>query len=78
MGITFTPVFDRKNLGRKSQLYSIHIRVTINRVSKYLKTKIKIKKEYWSGKPGKWIKESHPNNFEFNSELLENPVKETM
>lgn len=70
MGLTFKPVFNRKGSRNKSGKYSIHIRVTINRRSHYIKTDLpKIKKEYWSGKENKWIKESHPNNHEMNGLL---------
>ena len=68
MGLSFIPVFNRKGLKNKSGLYSIHIRVTINRESRYLNPKLpKIKKEFWNGKQNKWVKETHPGSFEINS-----------
>lgn len=54
----------RKNL---SGIYSINIRVTLNRVSKYLKLPCRVEDKHWSGKESKWIKESSPLAFELNS-----------
>ncbi len=70
MGVTFAPVFNRKNIKSKSGLYSIHIRVTIDRESEYINPKLpKIDPKFWAGKQNKWVKESHPNSFEINSLL---------
>lgn len=68
MGISIKPVFNRLNLINKSGKYSIHYRITIDRKTKYFNPRFpKVEKEYWSGKPNKWIKETHPLNFEMNS-----------
>ncbi len=76
MGVTFTPVFNRKGAKSKSGLYSIHIRVTIDRITDYINPKLpKIEKKYWSGKQNKWIKESHLSSFEINS-LLQRKISD--
>lgn len=76
MGVTFTPVFNRKSVKTKSGLYSIHIRVTIDRESDYINPKLpKIDPKFWAGKQNKWVKESHPNSFEINS-LLQRKLSE--
>jgi len=76
LGVTFTPVFNRIGTKNKSGYYSIHLRVTIDRKSNYINPKLpKIKKEFWSGKQNKWVKESHPGSFEMNS-LLQRQITE--
>ncbi len=76
MGITFKPVFNRLKIKNKSGLYSIHIRVTIDRKAEYINPKLpKIQEKYWSGKQNKWVKESHPNSYEVNS-LLQRKLAE--
>lgn len=76
MGVTFTPVFNRTGQANKSGMYSIHIRVIIDRRTKYINPKLpKVEKKYWSGKQNKWVKESHPSSFEINS-LLQRKLSE--
>ena len=76
MGVTFTPVFNRLGQKNKSGLSSIHLRVTIDRKSNYINTKLpKVKREAWSGKQNKWVKESHSGSFEINS-LLQRKMSE--
>ncbi|UXX79776.1 site-specific integrase [Reichenbachiella carrageenanivorans] len=70
MGVTFQPVFNRKKTKNKSGLYSIHVRVTIDRKTEYINPDLpKISSQYWSGRQNKWVKESHPNSYEINSLL---------
>jgi len=66
MGHSVTPVINRNNIKNKSGLYSIDIRVIVNRKPKYFSTDQKLALKYWSGKTDKWVKESHPHNFELN------------
>lgn len=76
MGVTFKPVFNRLSSKNKSGLYSIHIRITIDRKTDYINPKLpKISLEAWSGKQNKWVKESHPSSFEINS-LLQRKLSE--
>jgi integrase len=76
MGVTFKPVFNRKSITNKSGFYSISLRVTIDRKSKYINPDLpKIEKKYWAGKSNKWVKESHPSSFEINS-LLQRKISE--
>jgi site-specific recombinase XerD len=70
MAVSYKPVFNRNNQNNKNGLYSIHIRVTIDRKSNYLNPGLKkIGKEFWAGKQNKWVKESHPLSFDINSLL---------
>ncbi|MEO9968132.1 MAG: site-specific integrase [Reichenbachiella sp.] len=70
VGVTFQPVFNRKKTKNKSGLYSIHVRVTIDRKTEYINPDLpKIETNYWSGRQNKWVKESHPNSYEINSLL---------
>ena len=72
MGATFTPVFNRTNAKNKSGYYSIHIRVTLDRQTKYLNPDLpKLKPEHWLTKPkaNKWVKDTHPQHFEINRAL---------
>ncbi|MEQ9286951.1 MAG: site-specific integrase [Cyclobacteriaceae bacterium] len=66
MGHSVTPVINRNNIKTKSGLYSIDIRVIVNRKPKYFPIDQKVALKFWSGKPDKWIRESHPHNFELN------------
>lgn len=76
MGVTFTPAFNRKGLTNKSGLYSINLRVTIDRKTSYINPKLlKVQKQFWPGKQNKWVKESHPNSYEINS-LLQRKISE--
>ena len=72
MGATFTPVFNRTNAKNKSGLYSIHIRVTLDRETKYFNPDLpKLKPEFWLAKPkaNRWVKDTHPQHFEINKAL---------
>lgn len=72
MGVTFKPVFNHAYRTHKKELYPIHIRVTVDRLTKYLNPKIpKIRKEDWLGKENKWVKDTHPNHYDFNKRLQE-------
>ncbi|MBU2914548.1 site-specific integrase [Reichenbachiella agariperforans] len=76
MGITIAPVFNRKLLKNKSGLFTISIRVTIDRRTEYFNPKLpKIEAKYWGGKQNKWVKESHPSSYEINS-LLQRKLAE--
>jgi site-specific recombinase XerD len=71
MGVSVKPVFNRTNRKNETGLYSIHIRLTINKKSAYYNSELpRIQKKYWSGKENKWIKESHPLSYEFNQQLI--------
>ncbi len=76
MGITFKPIFNRLQVKNKSGLYSIHLRITIDRKTDYINPKLpKVEEKSWSGKENKWVKESHPNSYEINS-LLQRKISE--
>lgn len=64
-------VFNRQGLKNKTKLYSIYIRITLNRQSKYIriKTPSKITDDQWSGKENSWIRNSHPFAFEINEKI---------
>lgn len=65
-------VFNWRNEINSSGLYSIHLRITINRTSKYYKIDVpqKIADHQWTGKEDNWVK-SHPYAFEINNKIRE-------
>lgn len=69
MGTTLKVVFNRLNKKLKNDLYSVSIRITLNRKSDFLPTEVKIKKEHWTGKDGKWVSEKNPLNHELNKRI---------
>jgi site-specific recombinase XerD len=66
-------VLNRKNTKSKSGLYSIHLRITIDRESKYFKIEVPQKISYkdWNGTDDQWVKNSHPFAFEINNKIIE-------
>ncbi len=52
----------------RQQALPIHLRVTINRSTRYpeIKVPMKIKESEWSGKPPVWVKNTHPFAQEIN------------
>ena len=74
MGITVQPVINwRSEVNNKTGLYSIHLRVTINRVRKYylIKTPQKVGLTDWAGTLESWVKNTHPFAFEINNKIIE-------
>ncbi|MFN8288944.1 MAG: site-specific integrase [Chitinophagaceae bacterium] len=61
-----------RNENNKSGLYSIYLRVTINRDSRYYKVPVpqKISLSQWTGKEDGWVK-NHPFSFEINNKIIE-------
>ena len=57
----------------KSGLYSIHLRITIDRKSRYFTIQIpgKVSYQQWSGVEDAWVKASHPFSFEINNKIRE-------
>jgi len=66
-------VINWRNLQRKKGLYSIHLRITIDRESRYFKIEVpqKISSNEWQGFEDSWVKSSHPFSFEINSKIRE-------
>jgi len=66
-------VLNWRNKTNKSGFYSIHLRITINRDSKYYKVQIpkKVSHKDWSGTDDSWVKPSHPFYFEINNKIIE-------
>lgn len=72
MGVSFKPIYNRNNTKTKGGIHTIHLRVTIDRESKYFNLNLpKIKKEYWAGRENKWIKDTHPQNHLFNKAIMD-------
>lgn len=73
MGITVQPIINWRNEVHKTGLYSIHLRVTINRERKYylIKTPQKLALTDWTGMPETWVKNTHPFAFEINNRINE-------
>jgi len=57
----------------QSGLYSVYLRITIDRVSRYYKIQLpqKVSYQQWSGVEDSWVKSSHPFSFEINSKIRE-------
>jgi glycosidase len=58
---TLSAVLNWRNEKNKSGLYSTHLRVTIDRGSKYFKIDVpkKISAKEWNGTDDQWVKLSH-------------------
>lgn len=75
--LTVKPVINYRNKTSKSGLYSIYIRITIERESRFIKLDKapKISKNDWNknsrGSYGNYVKNSHPLSFEINQEIQE-------
>ncbi|HEX4850707.1 MAG TPA: site-specific integrase, partial [Puia sp.] len=67
------PVHNWRNKKNASKLYPIHIRVTIERKSKYFPIELpkKVSSAEWSDKPNIWVKNTHPFAFEINNTIRE-------
>lgn len=63
-------VFNWRNEKNKSGLYSIHLRITINRDSRYYKIPVpkKVSSTQWAGKEDGWVK-NHDFAFEINNKI---------
>ena len=66
-------VLNWRNHDNKSGLFSVYLRITIDRVSRYFKIPIpkKITIDQWSGSDDCWVKPNHPFSFEINHKILE-------
>ncbi len=66
-------VLNWRNEKNKKGLYSIHLRITIERVSRYYLIQVPQKVAYkdWSGAEDIWVKNSHPFAFEINNKIRE-------
>lgn len=66
-------VFNWRNEKNKSGLYSIYLRITIDRVSRYYKIQVpqKVAHSQWSGAEDSWVKAAHPFSFEINNKIRE-------
>jgi hypothetical protein len=66
-------VFNWRGEKNKKGLYSIHLRITIDRASRYFKIEVpqKVSSAEWQGTEDSWVKSSHPFSFEINSKIRE-------
>jgi hypothetical protein len=66
-------VLNWRNDQNKSGLFSVYLRITINRISRYHKIRIpkKIREDEWSQTEDCWVKSSHPFAFEINNKICE-------
>lgn len=72
MGVSFKPVFNRNNTKTKKGVYTILLRVTIDREIRFFNPKLpKLESKYWQGRENKWVKDSHPQNHLFNKALMD-------
>jgi len=70
---TYRPVWNWRNKKNENGQYPIHIRICLNRITKYYPVEVprNIRKEEWTGKPNNWIKNTHPFAFEINGAIKE-------
>ncbi len=70
---TIVPVLNWENRVNINGRYSIHLRITIDRTSRYYKLHLpqKVAKDEWYGKDGRWVKDNHPFSFEINDKIRE-------
>jgi len=73
MGVSVEPVINYRNQTNLKGLYSIHLRVIINRIPKYYEIKVprKIRLDEWSNKHDHWVSVSHEFAFEINHRIIE-------
>ena len=66
-------VLNWRNEQNKKGLYSIHLRITIDRISKYYKIEVpqKVAQKDWAGLEDMWVKNTHPFSFEINNKIRE-------
>ena len=66
-------VLNWRNHDNKSGLFSVYLRITIDRVSRYFKILIpkKIRIDQWSYGDDCWVRTNHPFSFEINNKLME-------
>jgi site-specific recombinase XerD len=64
---TYKAITNKENRKTKLGLYSLYIRVTLDRRSIYIKLDQKIDEQFWLGKEGKWIRDAHPLAFDLNA-----------
>ena len=66
-------VLNWRNEKNKKGLYSIHLRITIDRNSRYFKIEVpqKVSAAEWQGTEDSWVKAPHPFSFEINSKIRE-------
>jgi hypothetical protein len=72
---TYTPVCNWRKKINQSKRYPIHIRISMAGNTKYhtVEVPLQVRTEEWTGKPGGWVKNTHPFAFEINER-----IKETM
>ena len=73
MGVTVEPVINYRNKVNKSGVYSIHLRITIDRTQRYYEIKVpeKVKLAQWAGKQEAWVRDNHLYAFEINNKIIE-------
>lgn len=66
-------VLNWRNDQNKSGLFSVYLRITINRIARYHKIQIpqKIREDEWTDTEDCWVKNSHPFAFEINNKIRE-------
>lgn len=66
-------VLNWRNEQNVKGMYSVYLRITINRISKYYKieTPQKVRPDEWANHEDFWVKNTHPFAFEINSKIQE-------
>ena len=70
---TISVVHNYRNKSNKKELYSIHLRITIERIAKYFEIKVpqKVSAKEWTGSDGHWVRNTHKYAFEINNKIVE-------
>jgi len=67
MGYSYKAVFNKDNRKNKTGIYSIQIRVTVDRQTRYFPINEKLEEKYWAGKENRWVRDTYPHAFELNA-----------
>ncbi len=65
---TYESVHNWRREPNKKKRYKVHIRITIDRDSRYheITVPMKVHDDEWSGKHSAWVKPAHPYAFDIN------------
>ncbi len=70
---TISVVHNYRNKSNKKGFYPIHLRITIERISRYFEIKVpmKVTEKEWNGTDSHWVRNTHKFAFEINNKIIE-------
>ena len=73
MGVGIKVMINYKNKVNLRGLYSIHLRVTADRIQRYYEIKVpqKVSLSEWSGLDDQWVNHTNPYAFEINNKIID-------